>query len=218
MDFRDRIKELRRVKASELRPNPRNWREHPLEQQEAVRAVLTEVGFADAILARELPDGSLETIDGHLRAGLSEDQLVPVLILDVNESESDLILATLDPLAQMAEANAKAQTALLGRIDAEDAAIRKLLAELAADADVGDEDDKRSKAEAAAGVEDLALRPHEHYDYVIVLARTTHEWNRLVELLDIGPKKTEHGRIGVGRGLLASKLIELLEAAKPDGD
>jgi hypothetical protein len=36
MQIRDRIKELRRVKASELRPNPRNWRTHPTALAAAV--------------------------------------------------------------------------------------------------------------------------------------------------------------------------------------
>ncbi len=31
--IRDRIKELRRVKASELLPNPKNWRRHPKVQR-----------------------------------------------------------------------------------------------------------------------------------------------------------------------------------------
>ena len=35
MKFKDRIKELKRVKGSQLRPNPRNWRTHPKEQADA---------------------------------------------------------------------------------------------------------------------------------------------------------------------------------------
>ena len=42
-------------------------------------------------------------IDGHLRAETTPDQLVPVLVLDVDENESHKLLATLDPLAAMAE-------------------------------------------------------------------------------------------------------------------
>lgn len=57
MKIRDRIKELRRVKASELIPNPKNWRTHPEAQQNAMRGILAEVGIADAVLARETPDG-----------------------------------------------------------------------------------------------------------------------------------------------------------------
>jgi hypothetical protein len=49
--FRDRIVELRRVRASELKEHPRNWRKHPRRQREALRAMLAEVGFADALIA-----------------------------------------------------------------------------------------------------------------------------------------------------------------------
>ena len=53
--IRDRIIGLRRVKASELRPNPANWRRHPRAQREALKGVLREIGYADALLARETP-------------------------------------------------------------------------------------------------------------------------------------------------------------------
>ncbi len=102
MHIRDRIKELRRVRASELRPNPRNWRNHPAAQRDALRGVLAEVGYADALLARELEDGALELVDGHLRAETTPDALVPVLVLDVSQEEADKILLTLDPLAALA--------------------------------------------------------------------------------------------------------------------
>ena len=68
MNVRDRIVELRRVPASSLAPNPRNWRKHPKAQHDALRGVLAEVGIADAVLARQRPDGVLELVDGHLRA------------------------------------------------------------------------------------------------------------------------------------------------------
>src|ERR1700756_638014 len=100
----DRIKELRRVRARDLVPNPQNWRRHPKTQREALRGLLTEVGYADALLARELSDGKLMLIDGHLRRETTPDVLVPVLVLDVTEEEADKILATHDPLAAMAGA------------------------------------------------------------------------------------------------------------------
>jgi ParB-like chromosome segregation protein Spo0J len=65
MQIRNRIKELRHVPASDLRPNPKNWRTHPKAQQDALRGILAEVGMADACLARELDDGTLMLIDGH---------------------------------------------------------------------------------------------------------------------------------------------------------
>ena len=85
MEIRDRVLELRRVQARELLPNPKNWRRHPKVQADALRGLLDEIGIADALLARELPDGRLQLIDGHLRAETMPDEEVPVLILDLNE-------------------------------------------------------------------------------------------------------------------------------------
>ena len=99
MNVRDRIKDFRRVPARDLVVNPKNWRKHPAAQAEALRGLLDQIGYADALIARELPDGRLMLIDGHLRAETTPEQPVPVLVLDVNEAEADMILATLDPLA-----------------------------------------------------------------------------------------------------------------------
>lgn len=131
MKIRDRIKELRRVKAAELLPNPKNWRTHPKAQQDALKGILAEVGFADALLARELDDGSLMLIDGHLRAETTGEQEVPVLILDVDEKESDKLLATFDPLAGMAECDSAALDALLRNVDTGNEALQQMLTDLA---------------------------------------------------------------------------------------
>jgi hypothetical protein len=133
MQIRDRIKELRRVKANELRPNPRNWRKHPQAQQDALRGLLSEVGYADALLVRELPDGSLELVDGHLRAETTPDMDVPVLVLDINEAEANKILATHDPLSAMAEADVVKLDALMRDIDTGSEALQVMLAALAED-------------------------------------------------------------------------------------
>jgi ParB-like chromosome segregation protein Spo0J len=124
--FRDRIKELRRVPASSLLPNPKNWRTHPQAQQDALRGILSEIGIADAVLARELPDGSLMLIDGHLRAETVADAMVPVLILDVTESEADKMLATLDPLAAMADKDAERLASLLATLKQQEDALAPL--------------------------------------------------------------------------------------------
>ena len=134
MNIRNRVKSLRIVPASDLRPNPKNWRTHPKAQADALRGVLSEIGLADACLARELPDGSLMLIDGHLRAETLGDGDVPVLILDVNEAEADKILATLDPLAAMAESDAAKLDALLRNVDTGSEALQQMMAATASDA------------------------------------------------------------------------------------
>ena len=126
MQIRDRIKELRRVKASDLIPNPKNWRTHPAAQQDALRGVLAEVGYADALLARETPEG-LMLVDGHLRAETTPDAEVPVLVLDINEAEADLMLATLDPMAAMAGRDEDRLGELLATVTSDNDTVNALL-------------------------------------------------------------------------------------------
>lgn len=144
MQIRDRVKELRRVRASELAPNPRNWRTHPDAQRDALRGVLAEIGYADALLVRELSDGRLELIDGHLRAETTPDALVPVLVLDVNEQEALKILLTHDPLAAMAGVDARQVSELVAEHPFDSPAVNEMLARLeqdvaAAEADLADQ-------------------------------------------------------------------------------
>ena len=113
--IRDRIKELRRVPASELLANPKNWRLHPPAQEKALSSILREVGIADAVIARETDDG-LEIINGHLRQRVLGDELVPVLVLDVDAEEATKILLTMDPLSAMATTDSDALVALLGEL------------------------------------------------------------------------------------------------------
>jgi len=147
MQVRDRIKELRRVKAAELIPNPKNWRTHPARQQDALRGILAEVGYADALLARETAAG-LVLIDGHLRAETTPDAIVPVLVLDVDEAEADKLLATLDPLAALAETDGTKLDGLLAEIKTQSAALGQMLAGLAA---ANSAPDQAAADDAAAG-------------------------------------------------------------------
>jgi hypothetical protein len=139
MLIRDRIRDFRRVKARLLQPHPRNWRTHPRAQQNALRALLAEVGYAGALVARELPDGSLQLIDGHLRAETTPDQLVPVVVLDVTEAEANKLLAFFDPLSALAGRDEERAAALAAEVQTESpelqAMLQRLGEEFRADAD-----------------------------------------------------------------------------------
>lgn len=129
--IRDRIIDFRRVPASDLLPSPRNWRTHSESQRKALQGVLDEIGYADALLARELPDGRLELVDGHLRKDVTPNQVVPVLVLDLTEEETGKVLLTLDPLAAMASADKDALEALLRSVQTGSEAVAEMLAGLA---------------------------------------------------------------------------------------
>ena len=132
MEIRDRVVELRRVRARELVPNPKNWRRHPKVQAAALRGLLDEIGIADALLARELPDGRLQLVDGHLRAETMPDEEVPVLILNLDQAEADKLLLSLDPLAAMATADNQRLNDLLDTVRSDDPAVLALLDEIRA--------------------------------------------------------------------------------------
>ena len=132
MTIRNRIKELRNVLASSLKPNPKNWRTHPQSQSQAMRGILAEIGYADSLIARELPDGSLMLIDGHLRAETTPDEMVPVQIVDLTEAEADKLLLSLDPLAAMAESNAAAMQQLCDDAETNNAALQAMWDEMQA--------------------------------------------------------------------------------------
>ena len=150
MKIRDRIKDFRRVKASLLLPHPKNWRIHPNGQQDALRGVLAEIGYAGALLARELPDGTLELIDGHLRAETTPEAEVPVLVLDLDEHEAAKLLAVHDPLVGMAETNEEVFADLLEHIETENDAVQALL-----DGMLGEPDDVPT--EESEAVKDIAI-------------------------------------------------------------
>lgn len=122
---RDRIIGLRSVPAAELREHPKNWRRHPESQRSALRSLLQQVGRADACIAYESGDG-LTLIDGHLRRDLEPDAVLPVLVLDIDEQEAQLLLATLDPLAAMALPDAEALASLLESVAVPDELLEEM--------------------------------------------------------------------------------------------
>ena len=155
--YQNRIINLELHDARDLTPHPGNWRNHGKAQVEALRGVLGEVGIADAILAyrSERNGGKLTVIDGHLRRDAAP-QKWPVLVLDVTDAEADYILATHDPLAAMADADAAALDALLSSVNSGEAAVQEMLAALAEDAglygvdeDGGGDDDEPPQVERA---------------------------------------------------------------------
>lgn len=149
--IRNRIVGLRAVKAKDLLPDPDNPRTHPKAQKEAMRGLFDEIGWADTLKARELPDGRLMLIDGHMRAEMNPDEDVPVLVLDVDEAEAKKLLATLDPIRNMAGVQKEKLAEILSQIKTSSPALASLLGHLAETAkaviDPREKRDKRAEAE-----------------------------------------------------------------------
>lgn len=207
MDFRDRIIDLRRVPAKSLRHNPKNWRTHSEYQKSAVSAALERIGFIGPLIVRE-KDGELELIDGHLRSDVSDGE-VPVVVVDLNDEEMKIALATYDPLTELAGKDEDLLAELITDIDSfedmENADLRKLLSDLMGKMAKKDEEEQENEHD----VPGMALQPHEHYDYLVVLASTAHDWNVLLGKLKLEPQKRRN-RMGTARGIRAEVLLEYI--------
>lgn len=121
---------------AELAENPLNWRTHPQAQVDALTGVIAEVGWAGACLYNERT-GRL--IDGHARRKVALAQgcdRVPVLVGDWDEAAEAKILATLDPLAAMAQADAGKLDALLREVQTGSQPLADLLTSLAKDSGI----------------------------------------------------------------------------------
>lgn len=112
--------------------NPRNWRIHPAQQQEALGAMLDRVGWVQRIVVNRRT-GHL--VDGHLRVTLAlrrDEPKVPVVYVDLSPEEEDLVLATLDPLGGLAVMDREQIQALTCDIE-KDAQVEGLLSTLGFD-------------------------------------------------------------------------------------
>jgi len=160
MNVQDRVVEMRLVPASELSAHPSNWRQHPKAQQRALTAILDEVGFAGAVLARENDDGQLIIIDGHARAEIVGDATIPVLVTDLTEAEAEIVLATYDPIGAMAEKDHEAFATLAARINTGNEALLGLLGRTQdGETDPDDVPDVPEEAQSRTGVV-YELGPH----------------------------------------------------------
>jgi hypothetical protein len=90
---------------TQLLANPRNWRTHPGAQRDALRGSLATVGWVQQIMVNRTTG---HVVDGHARVeeAISRGEpTVPVLYVDLSPEEEALVLATLDPIGAMAQAD-----------------------------------------------------------------------------------------------------------------
>lgn len=125
--WRNRIVGYGDAPPEELVPHPLNWRSHPESQREAVNDSLDSVGWVQDIIVNKRSGFML---DGHLRveeAMAAGEETVPIKYVDLAEAEEAQVLATLDPMAALAEADAPKLQALLTKFETERAGLLSLL-------------------------------------------------------------------------------------------
>jgi hypothetical protein len=150
VSLRNRIKEHRRVRFGDLVPHELNPRRHSEAQRAVLAGLYEEIGFARSVLAYALPDGRLKLIDGHLRAGLTPDEILDVEVLDVSDAEARALLLAIDPLAQLASDDDEVLAKLQAQAEADSAAVRALREAL---------EKERARPRFKRADEDEAFRP-----------------------------------------------------------
>jgi DNA modification methylase len=188
--WRSRIVDRGEAAPADLVANPRNWREHPPAQRDALAGLLDQVGWVQDVVVNRRT-GRL--VDGHLRVELAKargEPLVPVVYVDLAEDEEALVLASLDPLAAMATADPEKLSALLGDAKANDEALRAMLTQLGSRAGA-----------AAAGLTDPDVVPEPPEEPVA----------RHGDLWVLG----DH-RLLCGSAAVASDVARLLDGATPE--
>lgn len=127
--WRSRIVGHGEEKADQLLANPGNWRIHPIGQQQALSALLDQVGWVQDVVVNRKTG---HVVDGHLRVhlALERNESVPVVYVELSEEEERLVLAALDPLTGMAVTDDAKMQDLLSGLQAE-GALGSFLEELA---------------------------------------------------------------------------------------
>lgn len=129
--WRNRITRTGEMPAGEFLANVRNWRTHPKAQREALRGVLSEVGWVTGVIINKTTGA---VVDGHARIEealkLGEQTPVPFIEVELSEDEEAKILASLDPISAMATADKEQLDKLLREVKTADAGLMQMLDEL----------------------------------------------------------------------------------------
>lgn len=114
------------VKAKDLKPHPLNPRLHPPAQRAALTRIMQTVGWIDQVIVNKRTGLML---NGHLRREIAaaSDESVPVTYVDLSSDEETMMLATYDPVGDMAIVDDKQLAELLAQVDIGDNELGALL-------------------------------------------------------------------------------------------
>ena len=216
MGWKNKIAGHADVAPETLKMHDGNWRVHNDGQRRVLQAMLDQVGFVKSITVSKRTNVIL---DGHLRVSLAianGEATIPVEYVDVTPAEEAAILATVDPIGDLAGADPAKLAELRDLFETPDYDVDAMIDEIVGDFGEGlDEDELKPKGKTADGIPEMELKPYEHYDILCVLATSTTEWNALAEKFGLQRVKAsrEKGapKVGVMRAIKASRLLEMMK-------
>lgn len=136
--WKNRIVGTDEVPPEQLLANPRNFRRHSRDQQDAMTAILEDVGWVSEVIVNQVTG---HVVDGHMRVELAMRQgapTVPVRYVTLTPEEENKILATFDPISGMAFVDKDALRDLLGEVpEVDDDRMTTLFGKLSREASSG---------------------------------------------------------------------------------
>lgn len=160
-NWQDRIIGFDRKPAHQFLANPKNPRQHPSAQREALRGSLETLGNYDVVI-ENVQTGHL--IDGHARIeeALTIDENMPIayILVDMTEAEEALALASHDYITTMANYARENLESLLHDVQTDDNRLQAVLGELAENNGLVIPDDFRSYDETIADTVEYLTCPH----------------------------------------------------------
>ena len=136
--WRNRIVGTGEEAPDQLLANPKNWRTHPVNQREALRGALDQVGWVQQVMVNRVTG---HIVDGHARveeALTRGEASVPVLYVELEPHEEDVVLATLDPIGALATRDDERLRMLLAEVEFDAEALREMTEALMDVGDLGD--------------------------------------------------------------------------------
>lgn len=126
--WKNRIVRSGRVDPNTLLEHPDNWRAHPDHQKAAMKGALVEIGWVDSV---KVSERSNRILNGHMRVAIAikaGQKSVPVDWIDCpDEASEDRILATYDPIGQLAVKDIDSYRLIQRRAGIKDDALRALV-------------------------------------------------------------------------------------------
>jgi len=228
-EVKDRIIGMEKIHSSDLLDHPMNFRKHTSQQKAAFKGILDEVGKADALVVyqSEREGGKYVVIDGHMRKNDFSGEWA-CIVTDLTDEEADKFLQVHDPVSAMAHTDMEMLDRLREQVEFDDASVRVMLdgidswqpnAKKRLEGAEKNESQagKKEKKDEGEAIPEMELQPYEHYDYILVLATTTFDWNWLCTRLGLekvdGSTDPRYKKIGLGRAINASRLIQVLKEA-----
>lgn len=183
-----------------IQRNPKNWRRHGRAQREAFREFKERVGWIDALILNERT-GYL--IDGELRLDEAIDaneDLVPVLVVDLDPEQEAEALFFKDLIGGMADVDVQAQLALAKELKAEERALKTLVEEVVGPQLVEVEEPEPVQT-GDGDYRKIGLVPGEKYDYIMLLFKHEVDWNAALEHFQIERVRDPYkpSKVGIGR-------------------